>query len=79
MTGDITRSTLEALAAIRERPLSAWKLGDTTGVHYRRAIKLLALAEELGLAERCGTTRKGHPVYRWRHVTQCPVCSASIR
>lgn len=66
MTGDITRSTLEALAAVRARPLSAWKLGTTHSIHRQRAIKLLAIAEELGFIERCGETRKGHPVFRWK-------------
>lgn len=78
MKGDITRSTLEALVAVRDRPLSAWKLGSTTGVHPRRAIKLLAIAEELHLVERVGTTRKGHPVYRLRRAYRCPVCKARI-
>lgn len=66
MTGDITRSTIEALAMLRERPMSAYKLGQTTAVHPTRAIKLLAIAAEQGFVEQCGTTRKGKPVYRWR-------------
>jgi DNA-binding IclR family transcriptional regulator len=78
MTGDITRSTLEALAALRGQRLSAHKLGMTTGVHRRRAIKLLATAEELGLVERCGATRKGHPVYQLRQVQRCPVCASAL-
>ena len=66
MTGDITRTTIEALAAVRAGPLSAYKLSVSTRVHKTRAGKLLAIAAELGFIEQCGSTRKGSPVYRWK-------------
>lgn len=78
MTGDITRATIEALASLRDTPMSAYKLGTTGRVHRRRAIKLLDIAEEHGLVERCGLTRKGHPVYRLRQLSVCPVCGAQV-
>lgn len=78
MTGDITRATLEALAAVRHEPTSAYKLGMHQRVHYRRAIKLLAVAAELGFIEQCGHTRKRHPVYRWKRLPACPVCKCVL-
>jgi hypothetical protein len=78
VTGDITLSTLEALAAVRAQPMSAYKLGTTTSVHPIRAIKLLAMAAELGFVEECGRTRMGRPVYRWKRIDACPVCASSL-
>ncbi len=66
MTGDITRSTLEALAAVRQTPMSAYKLALVSSVHSVRAVKLLEIAADLGLVEVCGQTRKRSPIYRWK-------------